>query len=69
MSSRPSKPWRVTVIAESEHDTAAKAYTAARTALAGDEQARNACVEEWEDGRWRHYETLYPENVNAQETT
>ncbi|MFJ3812304.1 hypothetical protein ACIPWE_38815 [Streptomyces sp. NPDC090073] len=63
MTTKPRKPWRVIltgpdVHAESDHTSEAKAYSLIRAALGGDSPADTARVEQWEDGRWRHFETV-----------
>ncbi|MFD3520428.1 hypothetical protein [Streptomyces sp. NPDC058653] len=60
---KPRKPWRVTIIgpdirAESAHTSEAKAYELVRAALGGDSPATKARVEQWENGRWWHFETV-----------
>jgi hypothetical protein len=70
---RPSKPWRVVVtgpdvLATSAFSGEAKAYSFARASLGPGSPADTARVEHWEDGLWRWFETLHPEDVNVEET-
>jgi hypothetical protein len=65
---KPRKPWRVIltgpdVRATSDHTSEAKAFMLVRAALGGDSPADTARVEHWEDGRWRHFETMHTEDV------
>lgn len=60
---KPRKPWRVIITgpdvsATSDHTSEAKAYDLVRAALGGDSPAENARIEYWEDGLWRHFETV-----------
>lgn len=62
MTTRPRKPWRVTLtqngvrLAEIVHTSENKAYEHVRAALrAGADTARVEC---WEDGGWRHFDTM-----------
>lgn len=62
MSAKPRKPWRVILtqngiqLAQLDHTSENKAFEHVRTALkAGSDTAR---VEQWEGGRWRHFETM-----------
>lgn len=65
MTSRPSKPWRVTLsgpafLSETEHTSEAKAYDHLRTELTRpDSKALTARVMQWSDGRWWHFETVH----------
>ncbi|MGW2594774.1 hypothetical protein ACWCXC_31535 [Streptomyces sp. NPDC001515] len=68
MPTRPRKPWRVIITgpdlrAESDHTSEAKAYAFIRAALGGDSPAENARVEYWEDGLWRHFETVNADEI------
>jgi hypothetical protein len=63
MTAKPRKPWRVIltgpdVRATSDHTSEAKAYALIRAALGGDSPADTARVEQWEGGRWWHFETV-----------
>lgn len=63
MSARPRKPWRVTlsgadVRATSDHTSEKAAYAFLLAALRGDSPATAARVDYWEDGLWRHFETV-----------
>ncbi|WP_030344785.1 hypothetical protein [Streptomyces sp. NRRL S-1022] len=65
---KPRKPWRVIltgpdVRAESAHTSEAKAYTLIRAALGGASPADTARVEQWEGGRWRHFETVTADEI------
>lgn len=65
---RPSKPWRVVVTgpdvtATSPFTSEAKAFAFVRVCLGGDSPADKARVEVWEDGRWRHFETMTKEDM------
>lgn len=65
---RPSKPWRVIVTgpdvtATSTHTSEDNAYMFLRGAIGGDSPADKARVEVWEDGRWRHFETLHRKDM------
>ncbi|MFF5404611.1 hypothetical protein ACFY8K_16780 [Streptomyces misionensis] len=62
MTTKPRKPWRVILtqngiqLVEIEHTSEKKAYEHVRAGLrSGADTAR---VEQWEGGRWRHFETL-----------
>ena len=70
---RPSKPWRVIlsgpdVTAESAFTSEAKTYAFVRASLTPGSPAHTAKVMQWDDGRWWHFETLHPEDVNVEET-
>ncbi|MFJ2110606.1 hypothetical protein ACIOEX_01535 [Streptomyces sp. NPDC087850] len=65
--SKPRKPWRVILtqgriqLVEVEHSSEAKAYEHVRAALrSGADTAR---IMQWEDGRWRHFETVHAKEV------
>lgn len=67
MTVKPRKPWRVILtqngikLAEVDHTSEAKAFAHVRAALhSGADTAR---VEQWEGGRWWHFETLTPADV------
>ena len=67
---KPSKPWRVTVTgsevtATSSFTSEAKTYAFIRAALGGDSAASTAKVEQWEGGRWWHFETVTAEEIRA----
>lgn len=63
MTAKPREPWRVTitgpdVCATSDHTSEAKAFAFIRAALGDGSPADTARVEQWEGGRWRHFETM-----------
>lgn len=63
MTARPRKPWRVTltgadVRATSDHTSERAAYTFLVAALRGDSPATAARIDQWEGGRWWHFETV-----------
>lgn len=63
MTTRPRKPWRVTltgadVRATSDHTSERAAYTFLLAALRGDSPATAARIDQWEGGRWWHFETV-----------
>lgn len=67
MQTKPRKPWRVILpqggiqLAEIDHTSEAKAFQQVRSGLqAGADTARG---EQWEDGRWRHFETMTAEEI------
>ncbi|MET9073866.1 hypothetical protein ABZX95_17200 [Streptomyces sp. NPDC004232] len=67
MTTKPRKPWRVIPtqngikLAEVDHTSEAKAFEHVRMALrSGADTAR---VEQWEGGRWRHFETMHAEDL------
>ena len=67
MPTKPRKPWRVILtqngvqLAEVDHTSEAKAFEHVRTALgAGADTAR---VEQWENGRWGHFETMRAQDM------
>jgi hypothetical protein len=67
MPTKPRKPWRVILtqngvqLAEVDHTSEAKAFAHVRTALgAGADTAR---VEQWENGRWLHFETMHAQDM------
>jgi hypothetical protein len=49
--------------AESSFTSEAKAYAFVRACLGGDSPARAAKVEQWEGGRWWHFETVDAEDI------
>ena len=68
MTRRPRKPWRVTVAgpdvrAVSDHTSERAAYAFLNAALRGNSPAASADIHQWEDGRWRLYETLTPQEL------
>ena len=68
MTAKPRKPWRVTVTgpdvrATSPFTSEAKAFAFVRTCLGGDSPANTARVEQWEDGRWWHFETMHADEI------
>ncbi len=68
MTARKSKPWRVIVTgpdvtAQSDHGSEDKAYTFVRVALGPGSPATQAIVQHWEDGHWRAYEIVAPEDI------
>ncbi|MFD7922562.1 hypothetical protein ACFV3R_25460 [Streptomyces sp. NPDC059740] len=67
---KPSKPWRVTVTgpdvqAPSAFTSEAKVYAFLRTTLGGDSPATSAKVEQWEGGRWWHFETVTADEIRT----
>lgn len=63
MTARPRKPWRVTltgsdVRAASDHTSEKAAYAFLIAALRGDSPATAARIDQWEGGRWWHFETV-----------
>ncbi|MGW2739147.1 hypothetical protein ACWC4D_33730 [Streptomyces sp. NPDC001288] len=67
---KPSKPWRVTVTgpevkAESSFTSEAKTFDFVRACLGGDSPATSAKVEQWEGGRWWHFETVTADEIRA----
>ncbi|MGW1171994.1 hypothetical protein [Streptomyces sp. NPDC002550] len=67
---KPSKPWRVTVTgpeatATSSFTSEAKTFDFVRTCLGADSPADSAKVEQWEDGRWWHFETVTADEIRA----
>lgn len=67
---KPSKPWRVTVTgpevkATSSFTSEAKAYTFIRASLSEGSPADAAKVEQWEGGRWWHFETVTADEIRA----
>lgn len=73
MATKPRKPWRVIVTgpdvrAESGHTSEAKAYALVRAALGGDSPADTARIEQWEGGRWWHFETVHADEIRAAQT-
>ncbi|MBZ6211612.1 hypothetical protein KVH31_34520 [Streptomyces olivaceus] len=70
MATKPRKPWRVIVTgpdvrAESDHTSEAKAYALIRASLGEGSPADTARVEQWEDGRWWHFETVHADVIRA----
>ncbi|MDX2697238.1 hypothetical protein [Streptomyces ipomoeae] len=68
MTAKPRKPWRVILTgpdirATSDHTSEAKAYALIRAALGGDSPADTARVEQWEGGRWWHFETVTADEI------
>ena len=68
MTVKPRKPWRVIltgpdVRATSDHTSEAKAFALVRAALKEGSPADTARIEQWEDGRWRWFETMTTEDV------
>lgn len=67
---KPSKRWRVTVTgpevtATSPFTSEAKAFAFVRASLGGDSPADTAKVEQWEGGRWWHFETVTADEIRA----
>lgn len=70
MQKKPSKPWRVTVTgpdvtATSPFTSQAKTYDFIHAALTEGSGATAAKVEQWEGGRWHHFETVTAEEIQA----
>ncbi len=68
MSSRPRKPWRVTLTgvdfrATSEHTSGRAAYALVDAALRGESPATEGRVDRWENGGWCHFETVEPTDI------
>jgi hypothetical protein len=68
MTAKPRKPWRVIltgpdVHATSDHTSEAKAYALIRASLGDDSPADTARVEQWEGGRWWHFETVTADEI------
>jgi hypothetical protein len=66
---KPSKPWRVIITgpdvkATSSFTSEAKTFEFVRTCLGGDSPADTARVEQWEGGRWWHFETMHAEEIS-----
>ncbi len=57
MTVKPRKPWRVTVTGPD-----------VRACLGEDSPADAARVEQWEDGRWRHFETMHADEMPKEPT-
>jgi len=71
---RPSKPWRVTALCDDTDVTysftsEAKAYAFVRASLSESSPAYAAKVEQWEGGRWWHFETVTADEIRAGQTT
>lgn len=67
---KPSKPWRVTVTgpeveAKSSFTSEAKTFAFVRTCLGDGSPADTAKVEQWEGGRWWHFETVTADEIQA----
>lgn len=67
---KPSKPWRVTVTgpevtATSSFTSEAKTFAFVRATLGGDSPAATAKVEQWEGGRWWHFETVTADEIRT----
>ena len=74
MTSKPRKPWRVTVTgpdvtATSSFTSEAKTYAFVRTCLSEGSPADTARVKPWEDGRCWHFETVTADEIRAAQTT
>ncbi|WP_157865066.1 hypothetical protein [Streptomyces prasinopilosus] len=75
MSARkPSKPWRVTITgpeveATSSFTSEEKTYAFIRATLGGGGPADTAKIEQWEGGRWWHFETVTVDEIRAAQTT
>lgn len=68
MTKKPRKPWRITVTgpefrATSDHTSQRVAYAFLLAALRHDGPATVARVDYWEDGLWRHFETVHAEEL------
>ncbi|MFF5473314.1 hypothetical protein [Streptomyces achromogenes] len=69
MSNKPRKPWRVILtqrgvkLVEIEHTSEKKAFEHVRAGLCSG--ADTARVEQWEGGRWWHFETVTAEEIQA----
>ncbi|MFE6885857.1 hypothetical protein [Streptomyces sp. NPDC057702] len=67
MPAKPREPWRVILtqrgvqLAEVAHPSETKAFAHVRAALKTG--ADTAKVMHWEDGQWRHRETLHARDV------
>ncbi len=71
MTAKPRKPWRVTitgpdVTATSPFTSEAKAFAFVRTCLGSGSPADTARVEQWEDGRWRWFETMTADEMSKE---
>ncbi|CQR59242.1 hypothetical protein [Streptomyces leeuwenhoekii] len=71
---KPSKPWRVTVTGPEVETTSsftseAKTYAFIRASLGADSPAESAKVEQWEGGRWWHFETVTADEIRAAQAT
>ncbi|MFC9891460.1 hypothetical protein [Streptomyces pilosus] len=67
---KPSKPWRVTVTgleveAKSSFTSEAKTYAFVRASLGEGSPADAARIEQWEGGRWWHFETVHADEIRA----
>ncbi len=67
---KPSKPWRVTVTgpeveATSSFTSEAKTYAFIRASLSAGSPADTARIEQWEGGRWWHFETVTAREILA----
>ncbi|MFJ4473213.1 hypothetical protein ACIP2X_37765 [Streptomyces sp. NPDC089424] len=67
---KPSKPWRVTVTgpeveATSSFTSEQKTYAFIRASLGAGSPAEAAKVEQWEGGRWWHFETVTANEIRT----
>jgi hypothetical protein len=73
MTAKPRKPWRVILtqrgvkLVEVDHTSEKKAYEHVHLAL--ESGADTARIEQWEDGRWRWFETVAADEVAPDRTT
>ena len=69
MTPKPRKPWRVILtqngvkLVEIEHSSEKKAYEHVRVAFGSGADA--ARIEQWEGGRWWHFETVTADEFQA----
>ncbi|MEH0417828.1 hypothetical protein [Streptomyces sp. B21-083] len=68
MAAKPRRPWRVIltgpdVHATSDHTSENKAFAFVRAGLGSGSPADTARVEQWEDGQWRHFETMTADDM------
>jgi hypothetical protein len=57
------------VTATSSFTSEAKTFAFVRASLGGDSPADSAKVEQWEGGRWWHFETVTAEEIRAVQAT
>ena len=68
MTAKPRKPWRVILTGPDVHATSDfpsenKAFAFVRAGLGDGSPADTARVEQWEDGRWRWFETMHTDDM------
>lgn len=67
-TNKPRKPWRVTLTGPNlnettEHTSEAKAYVLVNSSFLEAGRVSEARVDQWEGGRWWHFETVTAEEM------